>query len=119
VVAINITTQSIPWIVEQNRVSIAEIAADFWRADAQYGFMERPDVPRLLTEINAKGCAIDLSDVTYYIALEMIVARDDGTGLPRWLVAVFAAMQRNAEHVTDVFNFPRDRVIELGRQVAI
>jgi KUP system potassium uptake protein len=119
VVAIHVTTQSRPWIDEQNRLSIAELAPGFWRAEAQYGFMERPDVPRLLAGCEAKGCRIDRSNVTYYVGLETIVAREDGAGLPRWLVAAFAAMQRNAARVTDVFNFPRDRVVELGREVAI
>jgi K+ transporter len=35
------------------------------------------------------------------------------------LVVLFAAMHRNAAHVTDVFNFPRDRVMEIGRQIAL
>jgi KUP system potassium uptake protein len=119
VVAITVETASTPWIADDNRFSIVEVAPRFWRAVVRYGFMERPDVPRLLIEFGTKGCAVDLSDVTYYVGLETIVAREDGKGLPRWLVALFAAMQRNAAHVTDVFNFPRDRVMEIGRQVAI
>lgn len=119
VVAITVETASTPWIADDNRFSIVEVAPRFWRAAVRYGFMERPDVPRLLIEFGAKGCAVDLSDVTYYVGLETIVAREDGKGLPRWLVSLFAAMQRNAAHVTDVFNFPRDRVMEIGRQVAI
>jgi KUP system potassium uptake protein len=81
--------------------------------------MERPDVPRLLKGFGTKGCTIDLSDVTYYVGLETIIPREDGKGMPRWLVVLFAALHRNAAHVTDVLNFPRDRVMEIGRQVAI
>src|SRR5215813_7351918 len=119
VVAITVETTSTPWVAEDSRFSIAEVAPGFWRAVAQYGFMERPDVPRLLKDFGTKGCTIDLSDVTYYVGLETIIPREDGKGLPRWLVFLFAALQRNAAHVTDVYNFPRDRVMEIGRQVAI
>ena len=119
VVAITITTALIPRVSEKERFSLAEVAPNFWRAVAHYGFMERPDIPRLLQGLKAFGCTIDLSDVTYYVGLESIVGREGGGGLPRWLVALFALMQRNSPHVTDVFNFPRDRVMELGRQVAI
>jgi KUP system potassium uptake protein len=119
VVAITVRTALTPRVAEDKRFSLVEIAPDFWRAVAHYGFMERPDVPRLLQGLKAGGCTIDLSGVTYYVGLESIVARDDGNGLQRWLVAIFAAMQRNAAHDTDVFNFPRDRVMEIGRQVAI
>jgi KUP system potassium uptake protein len=119
VVAITVTTASTPRVAEDKCFSLVEIAPDFWRAVAHYGFMEKPDVPRLLRGLKAGGCTIDLADVTYYVGLESIVAREDGHGLPRWFVAIFAAMQRNAAHVTDVFDFPRDRVMEIGRQVAI
>jgi KUP system potassium uptake protein len=119
VIAITVETTSTPWVAEDARFSIAEDAPGFWRAVAKYGFMERPDVPRLLKEFSTKGCTVDLSDVTYYVGQETIISREDGNGLPRWLVILFAAMHRNAAHVTDIFNFPRDRVMEIGRQVAI
>jgi KUP system potassium uptake protein len=119
VVAITVTTASIPWVAEEGRFSLVEVAAGFWRAVARYGFMERPDVPRLLSGFDTRGCAVDLSNVTYFVALETIVARDDGLGLPRWFVTLFAAMHRNAAHISDVLNFPRERVMEIGRQVAI
>jgi KUP system potassium uptake protein len=119
VIAITVETASTPWMSEEARFSIEQVAQGFWRAVAHYGFMEKPDVPRLLKDFGAKGCKVDLSDVTYYVGLETIVAREDASGLPRWLVVLFAAMQRNSAHVSDVFNFPRNQVMEVGRQVAI
>ena len=119
VVAITVTTLSRPKVAESDRLSITEIAPRFWRVVARYGFMERPDMPRLLIALKASGCAIDLAGVTYYVGLESVVPREDRKGLPRWLVSAFAALLRNSAHVSDAFNFPRDRVMEIGRQVAI
>jgi KUP system potassium uptake protein len=119
VVAITIRTSLTPWVTGDQRLSLAEIAPDFWRADACYGFMERPDVQRLVAEMKDRGCRVDLSDTTYYVGLETVVARQDRKGLPHWMVKIFSAMLRNTARVTDEFNFPRDRVVELGRQVAI
>jgi KUP system potassium uptake protein len=119
VVAITVTTASIPWAREEERFSLVEVAPGFWRAVARFGFMERPDVPRLLSGFATRGCAVDFSRVTYFVGLETIVPRDDGGGLPRWFVALFAAMHRNAPHISDVLNFPREHVMEIGRQVAI
>lgn len=119
VVAITVTTLSRPRVAESQRVSVTEIAPGVWRVIARYGFMERPDMPRLLVALKATGCAIDLAGVTYYVGLESVVPREDRKGLPRWLVSVFGALLRNSAHVSDAFNFPRDRVMEIGRQVAI
>jgi len=48
-----------------------------------------------------------------------VTRRQDGRGLPRWQEALFAAMERNASHVTDYFNLPSEQVVEIGRQIAI
>jgi KUP system potassium uptake protein len=94
-----------------------EVAPNFWRATARYGFMERPDIPNLLKQ--AQGCALQLDDVTYYVGHETIVHREDGKGLAEWEEALFAAMERNSVHVSDFFRLPSDDVVEIGRQVAI
>src|ERR1700733_9763260 len=39
---------SVPWVASKDRIRIEEVAPNFWRADAQFGFMERPHIPELL-----------------------------------------------------------------------
>jgi KUP system potassium uptake protein len=109
----------VPWVAEADRIAIEEVAPKFWRISARYGFMERPDLPVLLTQAKVDGCDIDLTDVTYYVGHETIIPREDAGGEPRWLVAMFATMQRNALHVSDYLKLPPDGVVEIGRQVSI
>jgi KUP system potassium uptake protein len=82
------------------------------------GFMQRPDIPRLLEEAQQWGCEVRLEDVTYYIGHESILHRQDGVALPRWHEALFAAM-RNASHMTDYFRLPTEQVVEIGRQISV
>jgi KUP system potassium uptake protein len=110
---------SSPWVSAANRISIVEMAPNVWRAEARFGFMERPHIPELLAESKALGCTIDLADVTYYVGHETVIAREDGKGLPAWQERMFAVMERNSVHVSDFFSLPQDSVVEIGRQVAI
>ena len=110
---------SVPWVASHNRLTLAEVAPNFWRAEARFGFMERPHIPELLTSGKSMGCAIDIDDVTYYVGRETVVPREDGRGLPAWQERIFVVLERNAVHVSDFFSLPRDRVVEIGRQVAI
>lgn len=116
---LTVTTESVPWIAAANRLAFEEIAPKVWRARARFGFMERPDVPALLRRAHDRGCTLDLSDLTYFVGHETVVARDDGTGLPRWVEAMYAFLQRNSAHVTDYFRLPADTVVEIGREIAI
>ncbi len=119
VIAITATTEPVPRIPSHERVTQTQIAPGFWRADARYGFMERPNIPHLLVQLRALGCAVDLADVTYYVGHETVTARKDGKGVPRWQEIIFAAMERNAARVTDFFALPSDQVVEIGRQISI
>jgi KUP system potassium uptake protein len=116
---LTVTTALVPWVAASRRLVFDEVAPRFWRASARYGFMERPDIPALLREAHGLGCAIDLGDVTYYIGHETVTPRDDAKALPRWVEALYAAMQRNSSHLTDYFKLPADAVVEIGRQIAI
>jgi KUP system potassium uptake protein len=116
---LTVTTESIPWVKDTERLTFEEIAPRFWRAAARYGFMERPDIPALLQHAHGLGCAIDLSDITYYVGHETVVPDIDDKALPRVAEALFAFMQRNSAHLTEYFRLPRDAVVEIGRQVSV
>jgi KUP system potassium uptake protein len=119
VIALSVVTESVPYVGAAERVSVEEIGPKFWCATAHYGFMQRPNIPRLALAIQAKDPRIDLSDLVYYVGTETVVPRPDRKGLPRWQEALFAALDRNAAHVTDFFQLPPDQVVEIGRQIAI
>jgi KUP system potassium uptake protein len=119
VFVVTVLTEAVPWIAAGQRLSVEELAPDFWRAQARYGFMERPDLPALLLQSIAHGCRVDLADVTYYVGHETVVPREDQKGLPRIVEALYALMQRNSTHISDYFHLPADSVVEIGREIAI
>jgi KUP system potassium uptake protein len=119
VLAVTAQVESVPWIAESERVNVSPMGPGFWRVIARYGFMERPDIPRLLSQLPPHGCSVDLADVTYFVGHETVTRRTDGRGLPHWQEALFAVMERNAAHVTDFFSLPGDQVVEIGRLISI
>jgi KUP system potassium uptake protein len=110
---------STPHVAPSERVTVVRESEHFWRAEARFGFIERHSLGAVLKDCKLKGADIDLDDVTYYVGHETIVPRDDGKGLPRWVVSVFAAMGRNASRISDSLELPHDRVVEIGREIAI
>src|ERR1700678_1926588 len=45
VIAINCLTKSVPFVDQCDRIDLEQLAPDFWRMVAYYGFMARPDIP--------------------------------------------------------------------------
>jgi KUP system potassium uptake protein len=119
VFVLRVEIMSVPWVSSHDRIVLTEVEPNFWRADARFGFMERPHIPELLAAGKSLGCTVDIGDVTYYVGHETVVGRDDGLGLPAWQEQFFAVMERNAIHVSDFFSLPGDQVVEIGRVVSI
>ena len=119
IVVLTVSTVPVPYMRTGERLTMEEIAPNFWRATATFGFMEPSEIPALLEAAKDHGCDIGLDDVTYYVGHATIMHRDDGQGIPRWLEALYAAMERNSSHVGDVLRLPPEATVELGRQVAI
>ncbi|MBV8837462.1 MAG: KUP/HAK/KT family potassium transporter [Alphaproteobacteria bacterium] len=119
VVVLTVETMSRPRVIWPELMTVEQEGEGFWRVNAHFGFMQRPDIPRLLAEAHQQGCGVLLEDVTYYVGHEHILHKEKGEALPLWQEALFATMARNASHVTDYFRLPMERVVEIGRQVSI
>ena len=119
VLVLRLTVVSTPRVAPEDHLTLTQSAPNFWRAEARYGFMETPDIPRLLRVSRAMGCDINLDDVTYYVGHETIISREDGLGLPHWQEAMFSSMERNAARLSDFLKLPNDQLVEIGRQIAI
>ena len=85
----------------------------------RYGFMNRPDLTGDLRLAGSCGVELDPLQVSFFTSREKIVPVKAARGLARWCDRLFAAMARNAGSVTDYFNIPTNRVIELGTRVEI
>ncbi len=118
-IVLTVEATAVPWIEEDKRLDIKELAPRFWRAHAVFGFMERPDIPAVIDRMKNHGCGADMTDVTFYVGHSTVTHRDDGQGIPRWQEAIYAMLERNSTHVGDFLRLPQDRTVELGRQVAI
>ena len=119
VLAITVETLTKPIASEAERISLSEVAPAFWRVTARYGFMERPDIQKLLPALAAHGFQLDMDDATYFVGADMVVPREEGGGLAHWFVRIFSVLLRSATPISEAFNFPRDRVVMLGRRVGI
>ena len=57
---LTVATEPVPWIAEADRLTIEQVAPSFWRAIADFGFMERPDIPPCCARPHSDGCNLDL-----------------------------------------------------------
>ncbi len=110
----------VPWVKFDQRVVCEKLGHECWRVTVRYGFMNRPDIGAALELCGPAGLTIDPMEVSYFLSREKLVPSDSTKELAvRWRDRVFAMMARNAGGVTDYFNIPANRVVELGTRVTL
>jgi KUP system potassium uptake protein len=118
VVLLTVLTEPVPYVRAEQRVSVEPLNLGFTRVVARYGFMEDPDVPRVLEQARALGLHYLPAETTFYLGRETILPRRE-RGMPLWAAKLYGLMQRNARPATDYFRLPPNRVVELGAHVEL
>ena len=105
-------------VPKRKRLEIGDLGENFWSIVARYGFMEQPDIPRVLQECHARDLPFSMMDTSFFVGRVEIVAAHPSrmSALRR---QVFEIMHRNALPATEFFRIPPGRVIELGAQAEI
>ncbi len=118
VVVLNISVEPLPRIGEAERLTVTRFSAGLVGIVARYGYMERPNVPRLLRDAAAHGINVDPAQASYVLArVRPIITPRAGMAL--WRKRLYAFMARNAVSATSSYRLPRERVLEMGLQVEI
>jgi KUP system potassium uptake protein len=120
VLIVTIQTALVPRVAPGKRYKVIQERENVWRVVINSGFMEHLSLEALPHALKAEGHDVDLCKVVYYVAHETIVrGRGDKRVLPRWVEKIFALMERNQAHLTDVLNLPSEQVVEIGRHIEL
>jgi KUP system potassium uptake protein len=117
-VLMSVVTERIPRVPRGGRLKVTRLAPQLWRVEAHVGFMERPNVPKLLREAERLGLGFRTENSTYFLGRDDIVIASP-RGMASWRKRLFLIMARNAEFAGAHFSIPPERIIELGGQVQI
>ena len=118
VLLFSVLSAETPTIADEERIQLEDLGQGIYRVRAHYGFMESPNMPKLLELLGKKGLAIDIYTTSFFLGRETLLAT--GTSpMAAWRKHLFIFMSRNAWNATSFFKVPPDRVVELGNQVEI
>src|SRR6056297_949708 len=118
VVLLTLITRHKPHVSDEERFDISEIGNNIFRINANIGFAEDADVPKLLDECKVDGKGFDVEQTTFYLGRETMLATKK-PGMAFWREKLFARMSRNAQRAASYFKIPSERVVEIGTQIEL
>ncbi|HEX8138158.1 MAG TPA: potassium transporter Kup [Pyrinomonadaceae bacterium] len=118
VVLLTVKTKQAPYVGPEERVQVESLGHEFYRMIINYGFMEDPDIPKVLEHLEPPAPRFEPMNTTYFLGRETVIAGRH-PGMMIWREKLFALMSRNASSATAYFCLPPNRVVELGSQIEI
>jgi KUP system potassium uptake protein len=117
-VLLSIHTEKVPWIGSEASITVRDLGHGFYRVLARVGFMQTPNVPRILARCARDGLVTEPPTTTYYLGRQTLITTGK-SGMAKWRKMLFAFLGRNARPPTDFFGLPPNRVVELGVQIEL
>jgi KUP system potassium uptake protein len=118
VVALTVSFEAVPRIRSRDRIRVEELNDGLWHITVHFGFVEIPDLPRVLAQAKEDGVPV-LDEATYYIERDDLISRRHRNFISRCRVALFSFMYRNSAHAIDRFKIPSNALIEIGRRIEL
>jgi KUP system potassium uptake protein len=117
-IILTIYTEVVPRVPWPKKLRVEELAYNFTRVIANYGFMETPDIAHVEMHLKDHGIDCSVEDTTFFLGRETIVVRDP-RGLSGLRKQIFAFLSQNMLPAMSHFKIPPNRVIEIGLEVQI
>ena len=117
-VLMTVRTVDVPRIPENERIEIHHFDKNFHTVMIRYGFLEEPDIPRVLALCRVGGFRFNLMETSFFVGREKIVSKR-GSSLALPFKHLFIFLSNLALDATEFFRIPTNRIIELGGQTEI
>jgi KUP system potassium uptake protein len=118
VVLLTLKSADTPSVADDDRLRIDCLLEGFYRLVAWHGYMETPNVPKILKLAAGVGLPLEPTKTTFYLGRETLLTTGSSP-MSQWRKTLFAFMSRNAANPAGYFGIPPNRVVELGAQIRL
>ena len=118
-IMVTVVTRDVPFVSDQERINVEKMDDRFFRIFVYYGFKDQPNIPKALQQAyDDAGVEFNMMRISFFISRDRLI-HTVGDGMAPWREKLFISMQRNTSPVSDFYQIPPNRVVEMGSQIEI
>jgi KUP system potassium uptake protein len=110
---LTVSTTTVPHVPLDQRLVIKPMGDTGRHVIVNYGFMDKPDVPKVCFASGKNGLNIPLADTTFFLSRLTFLATPK-PGMAIWREKIFVFLSRNTQRASSYFQLPSDQVVEIG-----
>ena len=115
IIMLRVEVRDTPFVNDDERMKITHLMHNFHSAVVSYGFMEEPNIPRVLAFMRVREFHFSLMEISFFIGKEKVVAKAGSSQM----LGLFIMMHRMMLGATDYFKIPPGHAIEIGGHIEI
>lgn len=116
---ITVETKDVPYVDDAERIFLKKLDDRFIKVIMYYGFKDEPNIPKALEQVyELMQIEFNMMQISFFISRDRVISKV-GDGMAPWREKLFISMQRNTSAVSDFYQIPSNRVVELGSQIEI
>jgi len=97
-----IIPEDVPTVQKEDQLRVEDLGNGFFRLLWRTGFMETPNVPRILVRARERGLVCEPSTTSYFLGRETLLTNGKSP-MMLWRKLLFAFVSRNALSATSYF----------------
>ncbi|NNP74312.1 potassium transporter Kup [Acinetobacter defluvii] len=118
-IMVTVITRDVPYVTNQERIRVEVLDDRFQQVFVYYGFKDQPNIPVALEQAYGQlRIPYDMMQISFFISRDRLI-HTIGDGMAPWREKLFISMQRNTSPVSDFYQIPPNRVVEMGSQIEI
>jgi KUP system potassium uptake protein len=110
---LTVRTEPMPFVPSNGPLEITTIQDNLFQVVARCGFMERPDIPRVLAQLATYGHVLPIQETTFFLSRITFLATPK-PGMAIWREKLFVLLSRNTQRASSYFHLPAQQVVEIG-----
>ncbi|WP_179466759.1 potassium transporter Kup [Mycolicibacterium vinylchloridicum] len=123
VLILSIVVPPLPRVPDEERITVDDLGDPddgIYYVAAQFGYMERPDVPAALRMVDPEriGGPVDCANLSYFLSKIELIPGDQPTMAP-WRKRIFIATSFMAADSVGYFGLPGDQTILIGSRIQV
>ncbi|MFB6317156.1 potassium transporter Kup [Saccharicrinis sp. FJH54] len=118
VILLNPEIMDEPKVPPEKRVEVEDLGSGITKLVVHFGFMENPNIPNILKNLEISGKKIELDQIVYYIEYPRM-EYGGKWNRKKFIAKLYSYMARNAANPVSFFKIPYNQVLEVGVRVYI
>ena len=112
ILLVTINEKNIPYVPESEMAQTEDLGRGLWRVTASFGFMQQPDITRILKALPQATLRLDWDKLVCYLPEATFEAK--GGWWRRLVEFLYDALRRNSLSMAEYFHIPPREIVHIG-----